>query len=484
MISEKVKKVFTRMFPPSQPKPEEKKKVHPYLLRRQSAKSLVDTTKAINPSHPTKPSTPDPTPRPTTTTKPTKWKTRQPVVEKHRIQSNVHELVKRAIKNKERTVSQLMVSQPLRPETTRITPVRPNGTIDLPTAEQTPAPLMVDTASTPMVDLETLVDQVDALPRRRQTGQERYRNTYELNEDDTTSRIVYGIHDCIYQSILRMFIWYRGTHSLTESIKTPTMRKNIDMVNERIPWKTWIAAQQALHDRVTYTENNRTFTPNSFPSWNKWRACVRRIENTRQALNPETTLTTKETPTIQTMCQWLFDSFAMGCIVIPKMHIFTCLLIDSTCLLEWPFLFGVSDNHVYPIMNSSCNTDWIHHPSVLEGHYRRRKCKNHTFPTLECSNSIQEKVLGMTKRKYDFLIDKHTRRQYTLMTIQNELKKQDFLLVPFWTGEMMDTLRRAMYRMMRHTYAQKSSVFSKTWASQLETIFSFYEREYTMMSLQ
>ena len=89
----------------------------------------------------------------------------------------------------------------------------------------------------------------------------------------------------------------------------------------------------------------------------------------------------------------------------------------------------------------------------------------------------------MTQRKYDFLIDKHTRRQYTLLNIQNELKKQDFILVPFWSRDMMNTLRRAFYRMMRSPYAKKSSVFSKSWASHLESIFSFYEKEYTFLEI-
>lgn len=457
MISQKVRRLFKNRIHDKSEKKEPK--VHPYLARRQEQ---IESQKQVH------------------STKNTQISNRG-IDNKRRVQSNVQELLRQALKEKSQSSRKLTPIPRESPvaSLTPITPIRPNGTVRLPEKRQHEAPTTIDTADTPMMNTDQLAMRMNSIPLRLKMEHDVYYNEY----DNRKTRVVYGIHDCIYKSIIRVMMWYRGKENTSEPIQTPNMRKYIDMVNERVPWKEWIHIQQELiqKDKVPYKE--REFTRCSFPSWNKWHHCVVRIDKNRQETKDMIELTTKETPTIQTMCQWLFDEYYMGCIVIPKMHIFTCLLIDSTCLLEWPFLFGVKNNHVYPIMNNSCCNDWLDTPSVLESHYRVPNNKKKSFPTLEKNKTIKQKVLGMAKRKYDFLIDKDTRRQYTLLTIQNELNNQDFILVPFWSLSMMNTLRRAIYQMMRNPYAKKSSVFSKAWASHLESIFSFYEKEYTFMDI-
>lgn len=484
MISKKVKHLFNRVFTnkPDTSKNTKEPKVHPYLIRRQERiqsqkiqklqeKQVVETSH-IPPSN----SSP-------TQGKTRKWKTSTIHENNIRVQSNVNDLLKRALKekaDKARIVSQTIQHVPNETHTrnTPITPIRPNGDVKIPSLTQSQAPLTIDTSNTTMMNKDELAIRINSIPIRTKLEHDVYYNEY----DNKKIPLVYGLHDCIYKSVIRVLLWYRGNSNTTEPIQAPTIRK-LDMVSERIPWKEWVTLQVNLVNNEKATYKEREFSKYSYPSWNKWRECVCRIDNNRQLSTDTIALTIKETPTIQTMCQWLFDEYSMGCIVIPKIHIFTCLLIDSTLLLEWPFLFGVKNNHVYPIMNNSCCMDWIDKPSILESHYRNRRIKQKSFPTIEQNKTIKEKLLGMTQRKYDLLIDKHTRRQCTLLTIQNELNSQDFILVPFWSCDMMNTLRRAIYRMMRHSYAKKSCVFSKTWASHVESIFSFYEKEYTFMEI-
>lgn len=491
MISQRVKKLFKNVFTnksdSSSPKQEPKK--HPYLVRRQ-LRIESQKVQRIDPRGINHVTTQDPTQSRAVQKEtvishtPRKWKTKQTHETKERIQSNVNDLLKRALK--EKSDKARITTQPIQhiskeihtQRNTPVTPIRPNGEVKLPEKTQRQAPTTIDAPTTPMMNTDELSMRVNSIPIREKMEQDVYYTKY----DNETIPMVYGIHDCIYKSVIRIFIWYRGQSNTTEPIETPSMRKHIDMIDMRVQWTEWIRIQRDLIHNETIRYKEHDFGRYSYPSWNTWRQCVRRIDNNRQLSTDTVALTIKETPTIQTMCQWLFDEYYMGCIVIPKIHIFTCLLIDSTLLLEWPFLFGVKDNHVYPIMNNSCCMDWIDKPSILETHYRNRRIKQKSFPTLE-AKSTQEKLLGMTQRKYDFLIDKHTRRQYTLLNIQNELNTQDFVLVPFWSCDMMNTLRTAIYRMMRHSYAKKSSVFSKTWASHVESIFSFYEKEYTFMEI-
>lgn len=493
MISKKVKHLFHRVFtnkPDPSKNTKQEPKIHPYLIRRQERIQSQKLQKKAQEKAQEKHAVETPHINQSTSSKQVntrKWKTATIHENNMRVQSNVNDLLKRALKDK--ADKSRVVSQPIQPiqpvhdktriENTPITPIRPNGDVKIPSPSQSQAPLTIDTSNTLMMNKDELAIRINSIPIRTKLEHDVYYNEY----DNKKIPLVYGLHDCIYKSIIRVFLWYRGNSNTIEPIQTPNMRKHIDMIDMRIHWTEWIRIQRDLIHKETIQYKEHEFGRYSYPSWNTWRQCVRRIDNNRQLSTDTVALTIKETPTIQTMCQWLFDEYSMGCIVIPKIHIFTCLLIDSTLLLEWPFLFGVKDNHVYPIMNNTCCMDWIDTPSILESHYRNRRIKQKSFPTIEHNKTIKEKLLGMTQRKYDFLIDKHTRRQCTLLTIQNELNTQDFILVPFWSCDMMNTLRRAIYRMMRHSYAKKSCVFSKTWASHVESIFSFYEKEYTFMEI-
>lgn len=287
----------------------------------------------------------------------------------------------------------------------------------------------------------------------------------------------YDIHNCVYQSVIRTLLWYRNSTINQIPIHQPYEINQIHMVDKTYPWKEWITRQSnfSKEQNNEIKVDTHPLQPTSFPSWNKWKETMETFYKTHD--NEKNIY-----PTIQGMMQWLFDTFTMGCIVIPKLHITTCLMIDSTFLLEWPFVFAVKQQHVYPIINSSCAYDWIDKPSFLENHYIqiRSNHQTHNLTSLKNKNIKEQKINQMTC-KYDCLYDKETRLQLTLGEIQTALKQVDYVLVPFWDKTMMETLRRALFRMMRNEYAKKSQIFPVEWASRLEQIFSFYEHQFLFL---
>lgn len=184
--------------------------------------------------------------------------------------------------------------------------------------------------------------------------------------------------------------------------------------------------------------------------------------NTNESLN--------QSSTIQSLSQWMFDEFRVGTIVIPHAHISPTLFIDSTFLLEWPFLLGVKHKHVFPIMNTYCSLDWIQSRSALEDYYLKNK--RNVF------EKKSKQVPQEEQRVYECGLKKDSKQTYTLKNIQSHLKQLDYIIIPFWNKQMLNVLRTAMFRMMSHPYSKKSSIFSRKWASHLEKLFSFFEREF------
>lgn len=452
-----------------------------------TATNVTNTTNTITTTSTT--NTVNSTPRQVPTARQVKWKTQpqstpQPYtrsVHSFRVRSNVQTLLKKAMEEKQRQESACSIQKACEEAHTRITPIRPNGQVQRPLVVRTASIMKKDTPRVDPIPKRILEQRVHCVPAQAQVEDiQEYRRLEEEQQEDP-SRLVYNINDCIYQSIVRTMIWYREGFNTMKPITTPFMRRQIDMISTRLPWAQWIAIQRELSTHPTAEYKHYSFTSSSYPCWGKWRDCVRRIENYRQGKgeNKQIPMISRDTPTIQTMIQWTFDEFAMGGIVIPKLHIFSCLLIDSTAFLEWPILFGVKNHHVFPIINTSRYNDWITSPSVLESFFQQytTKDKKNTLPSLS-HLSETDKIMERTTRRYDFLIDKHIRHQYTLGQIVHELNQLDFVIVPFWSGNMMETLRRALYRIFQTSQAKKSSVFSKTWAMHLETLFAFYEREY------
>lgn len=279
----------------------------------------------------------------------------------------------------------------------------------------------------------------------------------------TKNTVVFGVQDCIYQCMSRLLLWYRNPELETYNIPLTSTSK---MVEKCINWNEWIKAQMALKDAQSVAVDDTIITKSTYPSWTKWYDTIL-IKNENS--------TTKK-PTIQTMCQWLFNQFNLGVIVIPKEYIEMLLSIDELLFLEWPFLLAVNNNHIYPIINRKNSLDWISKKSRLLIHYY----KNKNFVKINSTDNIYSKVLTDEKNpNYISIKDKKSIIKENIYGFKKHLESLDFLIIPYWNIGSIKTIRRFIFKVMRHPLGQAHPDFWNQFASYTEVLLSFYEKYYS-----
>lgn len=468
----------------SNEKTESKKIVHPYLKQRNqfiertqsqpltvirnTSTTTTTTTKPLNIYHmfkkdkqePMQSTQPQPIPTPTQPTQPTqrKWKTQQENTIDKEVPSTINQIQDTTDYHTNKTNHSIQSIQ-------SIQSYRLNS-----------------------VPLKRILHKQTQLKEKER--EQKKRELYIHHFIDTPYK-----NDYMYQSIIQILLWYRSSTISSTPIQQPYQKDEIQMIEKHFPWNVWIEKQIEFRNQEhtstttssssssTSTSSSNMITPSSYPSSEDWyNTFYKQVDKSIEKEIQSKEKLPDDLRYIHHSKQWLFEMFCMGSVVIPRMHITTCLMIDSMFLLDWPFLFVMKDKKLYPIMNSSCATDWIQEPSKLEMEYiqRRRNTRN-MLPRNTSQTFKSEQIVDKIMRKYDCLIDNSNRKQCTFDNIQVELKQMDYIIVPFWTKNMMETLRHAMFKMMSHPYSKKSSLFSKTWYRELEEIFAFYEREFLFL---
>lgn len=275
--------------------------------------------------------------------------------------------------------------------------------------------------------------------------------------------IVFGVQDCIYQCITRLLLWYRNPELQNYNIPLTSTSK---MIEKCINWNEWIKAEIALKDAQSVAFDDTIITKSTYPSWSKWYDTIL-IKNEKS--------TTKK-PTIQNMCQWLFNQFNLGVIVIPKEYIEMLLSIDELLFVEWPFLLAVNHNHIYPIINRKNSHDWISKKSRLLIHYY----KNKNFVKINSTDNIYSKVLtDQENPNYISIKDKKNIIKENIYDFKKHLENLEFLIIPYWNIDSIKTIRRFIFKVMRHPLGQAHPDFWNQFASYTEVLLSFYEKYFS-----
>lgn len=311
-----------------------------------------------------------------------------------------------------------------------------------------------DTVKSPSISQPILTPiQSDSSVRIIRNGQDTSKRLQYSNKT-----ITFGIQDCMYQAITRLLLWYRNPE--LNNFQIPLSHNH--MISKTIVWSDWIQIQLNLQNKKEVNQNGTTFTRSSFPSWKCWEKSI-------------TEKSGKKLPTVQTMAHWLLNQFQMGVLIIPQEYIQMILSMDELLFVEWPFLFGIKDKHIYPIINKRNSLDWHTKESKLITQYKpNRRCNQNIVENLEGSYS---RVLTCTENpNYISIKDKKHIIQENIHCFKEHLETLEFIVLPYWSKKATDTIRRAIFRLLRHPLGQEHPEFWKEFTSYSDTLLSFYEQ--------
>lgn len=270
--------------------------------------------------------------------------------------------------------------------------------------------------------------------------------------------IAFGLRDCMYQAITRLLLWYRNP-TLT-NFQIPLSHNC--MISKNIAWKDWVQVQLHLRNEKEIKQNDITFTRSSFPSWKCWEKSI-------------TNDSGEKLPNVQTMAHWLLNYFKMGVLFIPQEYVQMLLSIDELLFVEWPFLFGIKDNHIYPIINKRNSLDWHTKESKLVAQYKPNRRRNQNV--IENIEGAYSRVLTCTKNpNYISIKDKKHIIQENIYCFKEHLESLEFVVLPYWRKKAVDIIRRAFFRLLHHPLGQEHPEFWKKFTSYSDTLLSFYEQ--------
>jgi hypothetical protein len=312
----------------------------------------------------------------------------------------------------------------------------------------------LNTENTPSVtEIINTPIQSDSSIRLIQNGKETKKQLYY-----SSNTITFGIQDCTYQAIARLLLWYRNSE--LNNFQIPLTHNQ--MISKKIAWKDWIQIQLNLQKETQTKHDDFVFTRSSFPSWKTWEKSITDSSGNR-------------TPNIQTMANWLLNQFNMGILVIPQEYVQMILSMDELLFVEWPFLFGIKDRHIYPIINKRNSLDWHTKESKLVAQYKPNRRRNQNI--IENLEGAYSRVLTCTKNpNYISIRDKKHIVKENIHCFKEQLESLEFVVLPYWSKKAIDIIRRAIFRLLRHPLGQEHPEFWKEFTSYSDTLLSFYEQ--------